>query len=266
MREIKPEEHKRLEIDILKDIHRFCRENKITYFLAYGTLLGAIRHNGFIPWDIDDVDVAMPRPDYDRFLRLYSHDYFCAKNILIDNKYQAAITRVCDSRTSKLVPPNTYDYGVSIDVYPLDGVFNNRVFCWLHQFLLRFLVGIESLKILTSFADCMGDSWCRKHIYFKLLGYIIPRNVLARWRFMACKLAPYSSATFVCNYSTYHEITRRNKYPKSWFMKSVPVTFEGYVFDAPNGHDAWLRMYYGDYMTFPPESERTRHIKSAFWR
>ena len=71
MKELTIEEHKKLALDILIDVADFCEKNGIRYFLAYGTLIGAIRHKGYIPWD-DDIDIMIPRPDYDKFLKLYS--------------------------------------------------------------------------------------------------------------------------------------------------------------------------------------------------
>ena len=100
MREMTLEEIQQVSLEILKDVHRFCVENDIKYSLCYGTLLGAIRHNGFIPWD-DDIDIMMPRPEYDRFIRLYQSEkgykLFAAENN--DGDTEVSIALLADRKS-----------------------------------------------------------------------------------------------------------------------------------------------------------------------
>ena len=89
-----------IQLDIMQDIHDFCEQNSIRYFLCAGTLIGAIRHNGYIPWD-DDIDIMMPRPDYDRFMDIYNSKggYYKFIDHKINNKYALPFGKVYDDRT-----------------------------------------------------------------------------------------------------------------------------------------------------------------------
>jgi len=112
-------------IDILHDIHCFCEEKGLHYYLAYGTLLGAVRHKGFIPWD-DDIDIWLPRPDYDRFLKEYKSDHFEA--IWAGNYpgYPLDFAKVHDTRTRLVEEGGDGNWGVFVDVFPLDGASDEK--------------------------------------------------------------------------------------------------------------------------------------------
>ena len=124
MKELSKNEIKTIQLDILQSIHQFCETNNIRYSLAYGTLLGAIRHKGYIPWD-DDIDVMMPRPDYERFIQNYPN--FCDRNIVQtynnDNSYYLWCAKVYDNRTEQITFPTRS--GVCVDVFPIDGLPDN---------------------------------------------------------------------------------------------------------------------------------------------
>ena len=124
MKEMTLQEVQKVSLDILKDVHDFCESHNIKYSLAYGTLLGAVRHKGFIPWD-DDVDIIIPRPDYERFCREYysSHGYklYCPE----DPANYMVFARVCDNEHT-LVKTNhpwaSEQTGVWIDIFPFEGL------------------------------------------------------------------------------------------------------------------------------------------------
>ena len=126
MRQISADELKEIQLNLLNNIDHFCKSNGIQYFLAYGTLIGAIRHDGFIPWD-DDIDIAMPRPDYDRFIKkfnAYSKDYQVEDYSITDN-YPTPFAKVIDTRTEmRMTLYNQRSSGVYIDVFPIDGIGN----------------------------------------------------------------------------------------------------------------------------------------------
>lgn len=121
------EDVQNLQLGIIDKMDSFCLENNIRYFLAYGTLIGAIRHEGFIPWD-DDIDVWMLRPDYDRFLEVFPA--WAEKNGLFLNspstarRYNRVFSKVCDSRTILVETDrrNEFEEGAFVDVFPVDGL------------------------------------------------------------------------------------------------------------------------------------------------
>ena len=122
MKEISFEESKKLELDILLAVADFCNKNNLTYFLAYGTLIGAIRHKGFIPWD-DDIDIQMPREDYNKFIETFSHERY--KTIAPGTPLSKhSFVKVIDTETVKIEAHKKYKkgfLGVDIDIFPLDG-------------------------------------------------------------------------------------------------------------------------------------------------
>ena len=130
MKEMTLKEVQQVCLEILKDVHEFCVKNKIRYSLSGGSLLGAIRHNGFIPWD-DDVDIQIPRPDYDRFIHIYksSKGYrLFSREIDGGENVRIRLTKICEM-THTYVDNGPYQWidkevGVGIDVIPVDGAPN----------------------------------------------------------------------------------------------------------------------------------------------
>ncbi len=106
---------------ILVDIDKWCADNSILYSLAFGTLIGAVRHHGFIPWD-DDIDIWMPRPDYERFIKEYSHEYFKVISYHETLGYSLEYAKVHDSRTYVTEAGVDVGWGLSVDVFPVDGI------------------------------------------------------------------------------------------------------------------------------------------------
>ena len=112
-------EMKELMLDIMSSIDKYCRENGLRYSLAYGTLIGAIRHQGYIPWD-DDIDIWMPRPDYMRFMQEYKHEYYKAYCAELTPGWDRFIAKVCDERTV-IDEGHGEVCGVYVDIFPIDG-------------------------------------------------------------------------------------------------------------------------------------------------
>ena len=119
MKEIGLKELRDLQLDILQNVHDFCVAHGIHYSLAYGTLLGAIRHKGYIPWD-DDIDIAMLRPDYEKFMREYKDEVYRFCECRLDKDIHIGFGKVEDTRTIIIEAGNTKNLGVTIDVFPID--------------------------------------------------------------------------------------------------------------------------------------------------
>ncbi|MDD7382690.1 MAG: LicD family protein [Bacillales bacterium] len=247
------EELKEIELNMLIKLDKFFKENNINYALDSGTLLGAVRHKGFIPWD-DDIDLIVPRKDYNRLIELMKknppqglklinyetydyYPYFFAKIISTD-------TTLTEDRFKHLEP-----IGVFIDIFPLDCVPNGKIHSLWYKFRFNwysFLVSVLS--------------------YGK-------KNMLNPWYIRFCT-AFFS--LFPINFNKVHE--KMNKYINSFDIdkcdiltthllnvrkdKTLPfvidenVTFEGRVFPIPNDKEYMLRTLYNDYMQLPPEDQR----------
>lgn len=245
-----------VSLDILKEIHEFCVQNNIKYSLAYGTLIGAIRHKGFVPWD-DDIDIVMPRPDFEKFFDLYNSANFEAKRP--EDSY-IAFGRVFDTKRTfadTLKPWCNQETGIWIDVFPLDGVeedeqaFKSRVEkLKKNQFFLSYRRTV--MRPLNYSHDMITKiKWIVK--WFKSRGRSF-EEALSNHQKIIRKI-PYGQSKYygdlgvlVYAYKERHKIET--------FQQVVEVEFEGNKFFAMNGYDEVLRAYYGDYMVLPPVEKR----------
>lgn len=265
MKELSLPELKEIELEILKGFHAFCVENGLRYYLAYGTLLGAVRYKGFIPWD-DDVDVLMPREDYNRFLELYqdSERY----RLLAFEKDPAAefpYAKICDMTTRK--EENGYDskvpLGVDIDIFPLDHWADDleearrevrRIGRCMFRLGLSKLRKPDSLQPVKRFAKGLLMRWCRLRGGAFYVRRILREAVKAEQRG-----SRYMGTKTWCVYG------ERNIVPAEAFSDGIEIEFEGEKFFAPVGYDAYLTCLYGDYLPEPPkEKQKTHHSFKAY--
>jgi lipopolysaccharide cholinephosphotransferase len=249
-------------LSILLEFQRVCEELGLRYYLTAGTLLGAVRHGGFIPWD-DDVDVAMPRRDYDRLAAL-GPQHFRAGYIYQEYRtegnfpYFFAKLRKQGTRVEEpILRAIEMEQGCYIDIFPLDR-------CPAGDRLpVLFFKGVELL-------DCAVLA--RVSTEF-VCGYQKP-GMRVLWQGLrrlpnGCLFALRECLRFVmglahcsgrlCTVGGNHGYPRET-YRSEWFAGTVPVEFEGSVFPAPTGWDALLRNMYGDYMVPPPAGERQGHF------
>ncbi len=258
MRELSLEENKQFQLDILKNVAEFCDENGLRYFLAYGTLIGAVRHKGFIPWD-DDIDIQMPRPDYDIFIRTYKNDIYKAIAPAEDMS-KHSVVKVIDTRTIKCEKGIKYktgkELGIDIDVFPLDGQpeceKEFKKYYKKKQRLLKYfhytIFDIKRLSLKAKIASFLSRTYANllnaKNIMKKIA------KINKKFSYESCK---YIGATD----SLYNSINNRN--PKEWYNDTVNMEFEGCEFKAPVGYDEILKKMYGDYMALPPKEKQVTH-------
>lgn len=254
--------------EVLKFLDQLCRENHWQYFLMYGSLIGAVRNHGIIPWD-DDIDIMMPRPDYEKLIhycksegagmypfKLFEHS--------LEPSYPHPIARMSDMRY-KVEFDNEKDYGIGlfVDIYPLDGVGNNRRKA---RKLVRKSYHNASLCFLTSRKKFGIDNTTS---VFRLIAKIpayLWANIAGNEHYIKkaerlCLQNPYEDSKYVsCVAQPFREKNNedRNIYEKDWF-KPIEITFENGFFYIPQEYDIVLHMSYGDYMTPLPEDQRQTH-------
>ena len=255
----------RQDLEILKWFHDICEENSLQYYLVAGSMLGAVRHKGFIPWD-DDIDVAMPRKDYDRFLDL-------VKNIKNDKYYvetprekkHAMIVTNIISRQGGFTLNNAekaLHIGAWIDVMVVDGVPKpgiRRTIHWYHYLALRALYQISHFdeivdqkrerpmveKIIIKFAKIT-------HLQKKLDSVKINSRIEKTLRKVNFETSEYAA--------TYCGIYRKKEIvPQKWYGKGKKYEFEGYQVYGLANADKYLTQLYGDYLTPPKDITVSKH-------
>ena len=269
MQEIKTvEELQKIELEILKYIDKVCKENSLTYFLAYGTLIGAIRHKGFIPWD-DDVDIQMPRDDYNKLCEILKKENGRYK--LLDHKdglgYMYPFAKVIDSNT-RLIETGlmeTVNMGVYIDIFPIDGTPNDPKKrakylkkCSFIEKMRYFSISprkeIEHRNPLINIFRIILWKSLRKIGYQRIIDYLDK----------CVQLYPveYSDVIgTICVMFNEKEIMPKDKY-----LNKINVKFEDAVFCAPEQYDYILTKMYGEYMVKPPvEQQKSHHYFEAWW-
>lgn len=265
MKKLSMDEIKRIELEILEKIDAFCKKHDIKYFLAYGTLLGAIRHKGFIPWD-DDIDIQMPREDYERFIKLFK-DENKYKNLKVVSPYDKiskhTYVKVIDTRTIKIEERVLYaeneSLGIDIDIFPIDGQPTElKAFKKWYNKKYR-LYRLHNVSII----DPKTLSWKKRIItpFVKLFG----RN--KRYLKRAEKLNQgygFENSEFVGSTAGLSN-SMRNRYHRSCYEQAIDVLFDGYTFKAPIGYDEILTAMYGDYMK-PPKSIQSTHVNECYMK
>ena len=262
-----------LEFEILKVFRDFCDNNNLRYYLCGGTLIGAIRHKGFIPWD-DDIDVMMPRPDYDRLISLVKDgkldEYRCVDCLDLNTNALSAALRIYDNRTELTFTNLVFEktFGCWMDVFPLDGASDNPINRFFQFRYARFL------QDLTLANDTKIGVKRRSKIVTVLQYAILP--VLPLIRFVGherwIKKMDKLSRKHDFKTSNYVGVLEGRAIEKEAMIKSkmepaVTVEFNGERFTAMANYDEYLTNLYGDYMTPPNQAgKESRHIIEIYWK
>lgn len=278
MKTLSVEEIQQVSLAVLERVDSFCKKHGIRYWISDGTLIGAIRHKGFIPWD-DDLDITMPRPDYERFVREFEDDD--EYRLFAPQRRNCYLTyaRVCEMKRTCLKQENIWtdgETGVGIDVIPLNGapstavefmtVFNET------QHILDMLVYCRHALSPIDISSCRSGFACLKTAVrwsLRVFGSrLIRRKIFSLIDKQERLRKSYDfDSSSMCHAMVIYE-KRPHFWPKKWFAEVADVDFCGRKFPAPREYDNYLREYYGDYMTPPPEAERETHASRqlAFWR
>lgn len=241
-------------LETLKAVDNVCREHNLRYYIWAGTMIGAVRHKGFIPWD-DDLDIAMPRPDYDRLIEHAAewlpkpYEMVCAEN---DGVYPLPFAKIQDADTTLIERMHLkYLGGIYLDVFPIDGVPEGAVARKLHFARYEYYKRVLYLLFRDPYKHGHGpSSWvpllCRRMYTLAEVQLRISR-LLHRYSYDKCRLvADYDDGS-------------KGAMDKKILGTPVPYTFEDTKVMGVADYDTYLSNKYGDYMTIPKHSAQRQH-------
>lgn len=250
------------QLEIAKEIKRVCEENGIGYFLCCGTFLGAVRHQGFIPWD-DDLDMGMLREDYEKFLQIAPEKLdsrFCIQSWYTESNYALPFAKVRMRNTLYLEAKGTQleENGFYVDVFPFDYAPAGEEAQRLHA---GKLCSLFRTKLMRSHCKPWMDNdrinWKKRvgYLYYQLRSLVISGETLARQYDTIARSVPEGNV--LCRQ---RGLSRLDVYDREWYREYAEYPFEGVLFRGPKQYDAVLSAQFGDYMTLPPEGQReNRH-------
>ena len=248
------QEKRKVYLGLLKELDRFCSLNELRYYLACGTLIGAVRHKGFIPWD-DDLDVFVPEPDFKKLSEIYSSDKFELVTCFNSKAHPYTFARLIDKRTYSLAG-TVESFGLGIDVYIIYGAPSLRedqikhmdnVFRYLKK--KNYWMGIRRMMIRKKI-------WPFSTLNMPIMNYYIRKAVREFEKFS------YDSCEYIWPFGG-----GRLNLKKELYGKPVRIPFENGLFCAPEHYHEVLTAGYGDYMELPPEDQRyPYHGGNYYWK
>ena len=260
MNQLSPQDIKSIQLEVLQEFHDFCITHGLKYSLCAGTLLGAIRHGGYIPWD-DDIDVMMPRKDYQLLLELFNSEKCTLYHYSIQKGYMLSYAKICDNCTF-VEEGDVYEcgYGIDIDVFPLDffpdSVEESQKWSW-HLGLLKDIRTIKNIKLSKNRPLYRNVLL----VIYRFLAFPIPMKWLVRRVDVLAQKYSYKTDGFCGNMTNGYRMKERNPMAQSY----IDVEFEGRIFKAINNYDVYLTALFGNYMQLPPENKRvSTHVYKAF--
>ena len=252
----------KIELDMLKELDRVCRKCNIRYVIRFGTLLGAVRHKGFIPWD-DDVDVGMMREDYEKFLKAaeteLDKEKFFLQTYHTDPEYRWFYARILRKGTVfRRIGQDMIKMkrGIFLDIFPCDNMPEN------------------------SFSKCIYNSkaYLGRKILYSVVGAKCGKNPLKKGIYAILSKVPKDSAFKLMRNTAAKYNSKKTKYVRclgwgskkesegllaEWFEERKEIEFEGMKVYGPQDYEGYLRFQYGDYMTLPPVSQRVSRHKAV---
>lgn len=251
---------------MLKYFKEFCRENGLTFYLCGGCCIGAVRNNGFIPWD-DDVDVFMPRNDYEKLSYLWNEKadtkkFSCVRNT--KDKFSGNIFITIVDNNTTLIKPYQQDldipHGVVMDVFPLDGCPSGKI-------KRKIQMGWAIIYSLYSSQMVPKNHGAIIGLLGSIMLGLVPSSKLRYriWSFAQKQMSKYSieecdKITELCAGPHY----MKNEYPKAAFREPVYKEFEGCMMPIPTDYDKYLLIAFGNYMALPPKEEQIPHHDIIF--
>lgn len=264
MKRLTATEIKVMQLEILSRIAEFCDKHHLRYYLYYGTLIGAIRHNGYIPWD-DDVDIIMPRTDYETFIKTFnqSSDDYKVLDDRISKGYYLDFAKVHNPKTiieSEFSKEKSF--GVFVDIFPFDGVYEG----------IKGKIQFYTTYLLSKFRIAKEFTWWKKRTFltnlgiyfFKAILFAVPVTAILNAIRKVASRVPYDQSEMVGLLAEVH--TTDTYVPRKCLGNGKLHVFEDKQFLIPDDYDTCLQKNYGDYMKLPPKEEQVGHPQIAYWK
>lgn len=256
-----------VELDILKEVVRICEKHGLRYYLLGGTFLGAVRHKGFIPWD-DDIDIGMPRPDYEEFMRIAIDslpEHMTYRNFRIGNEDTIYFSRV-ENSSIQVEDSSAIEKRIRsawIDIFPLDGMPKNVILRIIKKgYLLhrRLLLQYSQFNRIVN-QDLPGRPR-HERILIRIGKAVKPERFFDTKKSLkkldkVLRSCDYESSDYVVNFMGAYKF--KEMFPKKIYEKTAKYLFETEMLTAPSEYEYVLTQMYGEYMNPPKESERNKH-------
>ena len=270
LKQIDITEQRRIMLNMLIEVDRFCKKNGIKFYLDSGTLLGALRHKGYIPWD-DDMDICMPRPDYDKFINLVKKERINGYiSVLTPEQTLFPFSKIIDTRTILIEYPSTLrlEMNIYIDLFPKDGLpANLKKASWICKKAKicadMYWFNMYSIPVWKKHGNLV-----KKIIGYACAPFFMGSSLPLKWCLSLATKTGYDKGK---NVATIVAGGMHNCVPKECFEAGTPVEFEGFTFLAPKGYDQYLRTLYshingGEYMMLPKEEQKITHDTEMYWK
>lgn len=254
-----------IQLDIMDQVHAICEREKITYYMIGGTLLGAVRHGGFIPWDLD-IDIGMPRKDYERFKAACSaqlhapYAYLDHTNCRIFFRPHALISRTDTKITIKHdhLNPKLLNLGIYIDIFPLDNAPDDPQLREKQAKLLLKLRKLKDIRIPYSYSH---TTWKRyAHYVVSGLLFWLPVHTINQYQQKQMKKYSHQKTKCLCSMGSQYAYAKQCM-DREIYGEPVLLTFEGRQYYAPAKYVEYLTQLYGDYMQLPPVEKRNANLE-----
>ena len=255
-----------IELENLRMLMEICEKNHLRYYLIGGSLLGAMRHGGFIPWD-DDIDVGLPRPDYNRFVQI-AKDYLPAhmdiKTMTSDPNYKCYFTRLINNKKKIYWDHGQYTavIGVWMDVFPLDGLPENPLLRKMQVFRVKLAKALYKFTQIDYVSTNRTNRPLSERVLIRFaqltrIGRLMNADRRLQKLDRALQRYDYDTSAYAWNFSGCYG--QREIVPHIQLGGSRTAEFEGMQVSIPEAAEAYLTSIYGDYMKLPPEDQRRSH-------
>ncbi len=264
LRELDAKEVRNIQLKILESVCDFCKANGITIFLMYGSLLGAIREHGFIPWD-DDIDLCMTRKDYERFIDIFpkAQNELIVRDQATEKDFPFFFAKICmpDTYLYEVIDGKSFNIGINVDLFPLDNVPDDIK---LKKKMYRKINSVRR-KVIPATIDRTLKRPIHKQIILKTMDLMYNKPVSYYYKQLndvVAKYRDYQSSNVTEIMTPYGE---RAILDRTLFDKAILVEFENIVVPVPEKYDEILKKIYGNYMQRPPKDKQvTHHTFKAF--